>query len=49
MDRIQKAYLKERSLSCGTTKIVYRKKGKSGSGVTAALLRKEGIEVIDVC
>ena len=48
MNKIQKAYLKERSPSCGTTQIVYRKKEKSGSGVTAALLMKEGIDVVGV-
>jgi uncharacterized protein YbbK (DUF523 family) len=49
IDRIQMAYLKERSPSCGTTQIVRRKKKNAGSGVTAALLMKEGIEVIGVC
>jgi uncharacterized protein YbbK (DUF523 family) len=48
INRIQKAYLKERSPSCGTTHIVYGKKEKSGPGVTAALLMKEGLEVIGV-
>ena len=48
MDGIKKAYLKERSPSCGTTQIVYRKKEKSGLGVTAALLMKEGIDVVGI-
>jgi uncharacterized protein YbbK (DUF523 family) len=46
--KIERAYLKEKSPSCGTKKIVFRKKVKHGPGVTTALLMKEGVEVISV-
>lgn len=48
LNKIQIAYLKEKSPSCGTAKIISRKKVKSGPGVTAAFLIKQGIEVIGV-
>ncbi len=48
LNGVEKAYLKEKSPSCGKGSIVCRGKVKPGPGVTAALLMKEGIEVIGV-
>lgn len=48
LNNIKKAYLKERSPSCGTLKIISKKKVKSGPGVTAGLLMERGIEVIGI-
>lgn len=46
---IKKAILKERSPSCGSTKIYdgkFQKKVVTGKGITARLLEENGIEVI---
>ena len=43
-----RVYLKEGSPSCGVGQTDCDWKGKKGSGVTAALLRREGVEVIGV-
>lgn len=48
LNGVEKAYLKEKSPSCGTGSIVHRGKVNPGPGVTAALLMKEGLEVIGV-
>lgn len=48
LNQVTRVYLKEGSPSCGTTQIVFKKKKRSGSGVTAALLIKEGIEVVGI-
>ncbi len=44
--RIKTAFLKEKSPSCGSEKIYRKGKIVSGEGVTAALLRKKGIQII---
>jgi uncharacterized protein YbbK (DUF523 family) len=44
--KIKKAFLKENSPSCGCGWIKRKGKLVKGNGVTAALLRKEGIQVI---
>lgn len=43
---IERAYLKERSPSCGTTNTYVGGELVEGSGVTAELLRREGIETV---
>ncbi len=48
LNGVEKAYLKEKSPSCGKGDIVRRGKVKPGPGVTAALLMREGIEVIGI-
>ncbi len=48
LNGVKKAYLKEKSPSCGKRSIVCRGRVRSGPGVTAALLMREGIEVIGV-
>jgi uncharacterized protein YbbK (DUF523 family) len=48
LNSIRSAYFKEKSPSCGKVSIVDRGKIRPGPGVTAALLMKEGIEVIGV-
>lgn len=45
---IERAYLKARSPSCGTCQTHVGGALVSGPGVTAALLRRHGIETIDV-
>jgi uncharacterized protein YbbK (DUF523 family) len=44
--RIKTAFLKEKSPSCGFGKIYRKGKLIKGEGVTTALLRKNGIEVV---
>jgi uncharacterized protein YbbK (DUF523 family) len=44
--KIKMAFLKDKSPSCGPEKIYRKGKIVQGEGVTAALLRKEGIKVI---
>jgi uncharacterized protein YbbK (DUF523 family) len=48
LNEVRKAYLKEKSPSCGKGSIVVRRKARPGPGVTAALLMKEGVEVVGV-
>lgn len=43
---IRKAILKEKSPSCGVKTILMGRKPKNGSGVFAALLRRNNIEII---
>ncbi len=43
---IRKAILKERSPSCGVKTIISGRKPRNGSGVFAALLRRNNIEII---
>jgi len=43
-----KAYLKERSPSCGCFSVYVKERCVSGIGVTAALLRENGIRIISV-
>jgi len=45
---VKKAYLKERSPSCGVNVVYVNNERKKGMGVTAALFKREGIEVIGV-
>ncbi|BBB33115.1 conserved hypothetical protein [Thermotomaculum hydrothermale] len=45
---VKKAYLKERSPSCGVNTVYVNNKRTNGMGVTAALFEREGIEVIGV-
>ena len=45
---IKKAYLKERSPSCGVNVVYVMNERKKGSGVTASLFKDNGIEVIGV-
>ena len=44
--KIRKAFLKEKSPSCGSARICRNDKAIPGQGVTAALLRRKGIKVI---
>lgn len=44
----RKAFLKERSPSCGCNEVYVGDTRVPGIGVTAALLRREGIEIISV-
>ncbi|PJB76734.1 MAG: DUF523 domain-containing protein [Acidobacteria bacterium CG_4_9_14_3_um_filter_49_7] len=44
----RKAYLKERSPSCGCNTIYVQGEQSRGKGVTAALLEKNGIEIVPV-
>jgi len=44
--KISKAFLKEKSPSCGSGKICRNEKAIPGQGVTSALLRRKGIKVI---
>jgi uncharacterized protein YbbK (DUF523 family) len=44
----RKAYLKERSPSCGCHTVYVQGKQFRGKGVTAALLEKNGIEIVSV-
>jgi uncharacterized protein YbbK (DUF523 family) len=48
LNGVRKAYFKEKSPSCGRRRIVLRGKVRSGPGVTAALLMKEGVDVVGV-
>ncbi len=45
---VKKAYLKERSPSCGVNVVYVNNERKKGMGVTAALFKENGIEVIGV-
>ncbi len=45
---VRKAYLKERSPSCGCRTVYVRENRVPGMGVTAALLKENGIETISV-
>ncbi len=42
---VRRAFMKEKSPSCGVTRICRNNSEVPGSGVTTAVLRKEGIEV----
>jgi len=44
--KIKKAFMKEKSPSCGVEKIYRKGKVTQGDGVTTALLKKQGIKVI---
>lgn len=44
----EKAYFKARSPSCGCGKVYFGKELRAGAGVCAALLKANGVEVIEV-
>jgi uncharacterized protein YbbK (DUF523 family) len=48
LNSVSKAYLKEKSPSCGVNLIKKNNKDQKGSGVLAALLKKNNIEVIAI-
>ena len=45
---VKRAFLKEKSPSCGVTKVYLNGKLVDGMGVTAAILKKNGIEIVGI-
>jgi uncharacterized protein YbbK (DUF523 family) len=45
---VKKAYMKERSPSCGVNCVYVKDKREKGKGVTTALLQANGIETIPI-